>query len=147
MIYRQGRPSQNLITQHTLTRWKRPLSVSKTSKQPVMTTPLLSSLSMVDVPYTEGCLILSLTAGPLSVSHSNGKMPTLFLYTSKRVTEQNVATVVAFPFSLLQAKGWLKSCSHVFSSTWLINTTKTEILSTSSPDAPTFYIGRNQLKN
>ena len=58
---------------------------------------------MVDVLYTEGCIILSLTAGPLSVSHINGKMPTLFLYTSKRVTEQNVATVVAFPFSLLQA--------------------------------------------
>ena len=34
----------------------------------------------------------------------NGKMPTLFLYTSKRVTERNVATVVAFPLSLLQAK-------------------------------------------
>ena len=29
---------------------------------------------------------LILTAGPLCVSHSNGKMPTLFLYTSKRVT-------------------------------------------------------------
>ena len=43
---------------------------------------------------------LSMTAGPLNVSHSNGKMPTLFLYTSKRVTEQNVATVMAFPFSL-----------------------------------------------
>ena len=43
---------------------------------------------------------LSLTAGPLNISHSNGKMPTLFLYTSKRVTEQNVATVVAFPSSL-----------------------------------------------
>ena len=47
---------------------------------------------MVDVLYTEGCIILSLTAGPLNVSHSNGKMPTLFLYTSKRVTEQNVAS-------------------------------------------------------
>ena len=31
--------------------------------------------------------------------HSNGKMP-LCLYTSKRVTKQNVATVVASPFSL-----------------------------------------------
>ena len=60
---------------------------------------------------------ISLTAGPLNVSHSNGKMPTLFLYTSKRETEQNMATVVAFPFSLLQAKCWLKSCSHAFSST------------------------------
>ena len=53
---------------------------------------------MVDVLYTEGCIILSLTAGPLNVSHSNGKMPTLFLHTGKRVTEQNVATVVASPF-------------------------------------------------
>ena len=43
---------------------------------------------------------LSLTAGPLNVSHSNGKMPKLFLYASKRVTEQNVATIVAFPFCL-----------------------------------------------
>ena len=34
--------------------------------------------------YTEGCIILSLTAGPLSLSHSNGKMPILFLYTSKK---------------------------------------------------------------
>ena len=55
---------------------------------------------MVDVLYTEGCIILSLNAGPLSVSHSNGKLPTLFLCTSKRATEQNVATVVAFPFSV-----------------------------------------------
>ena len=55
---------------------------------------------MVDVLYTEGCIILSLTAGPLNVSHSNVKMPTLFLCTIKRVTELNVATVVAFPFSL-----------------------------------------------
>ena len=29
----------------------------------------------------------------------------------------------------------------------VINTTKTEILSTSSPDAPTFSISENQLKN
>ena len=29
----------------------------------------------------------------------------------------------------------------------IINTTKTEILSASSPDAPTFYISGNQLKN
>ena len=50
-----------------------------------------------DVLCTEGCIILSLIAGQLSVSHSNGKMPTLFVYTSKRVTEQNVATVVASP--------------------------------------------------
>ena len=69
---------------------------------------------------TEGCVILSLTAGPLNVSPSNGKMPTLFLYANKRVTEQNVATVVAFPFSLLQAKCWQKSCSSIFSSMLLI---------------------------
>ena len=55
---------------------------------------------MVAVLYTKGSIILSLVAGPLNVSHSNGKMPKLFLYTSKRVTEQNVATVVASPFSL-----------------------------------------------
>ena len=76
----------------------------KDNKAAVLTTSLLRSLSMVAVLCTEGCIISSLTAGPLSVSYSNGKMPTLFLYTSKRVTEQNVATVVAFPFSLLQAK-------------------------------------------
>ena len=55
---------------------------------------------MEAVLYTEGCIILSLTADPLGVSLSNGKMPTLFLHTSKRVTEQKVATVVASPFSL-----------------------------------------------
>ena len=98
------RSSQNLMTHHPLTKWKGPFSDSKTTKQPVLTTSLLRSLSMVAVLYTEGCIISSLTAGPLNVSHSNGKMPTLFLYTSKWVTEQNVATVVAFPFSLLQAK-------------------------------------------
>ena len=55
---------------------------------------------MVGELYTEGCIMYSLTAGLPNVSHGNGKMPTLFLYTSKGVTEQNVATVVAFPFSL-----------------------------------------------
>ena len=104
MIYRHCRSSQNLMTHHPLMKCKGPFSDSKTSKQPVLTTSLLRSLSMVAVLYTEGCIISSLTAGPLNVSHSNGKMPTLFLYTSKRVTEQNVATVEAFPFSLLQAK-------------------------------------------
>ena len=38
---------------------KRPFSVSKTTKQPVLTTSLLRSLSMVVVLYTEGCIILS----------------------------------------------------------------------------------------
>ena len=76
------------------------IQVSKTTKQPVLTASLLRSLSMVDVFYTEGCILLSFTAGPLNVSHSNGKMPTLFLHTSKRVIKQNVATVVASPFSL-----------------------------------------------
>ena len=89
---------------HPLTKWKRSFSDSKTTKQLDLTTSLLRSLSMVVVLYTEGCIISSLTAGRLNVSHSNGKMPTLYLYTSKSVTEQNVATVVAFPFSLLQAK-------------------------------------------
>ena len=42
--------------------------------------------------------------------------------------------------------------SHVISEAYLcaglmVNTTKTEILSTSSPDAPTFSISGNQLKN
>ena len=55
---------------------------------------------MVAVHYTDGCIILSLTAGPLGVSIGNGKMPTLFLCTIKRMTEQIVATVVASPFSL-----------------------------------------------
>ena len=51
------------------------------------------------MPNTEGCKISSLTAVPLSVFHSNGKMPTLFLHTSKWVTEHNVTTVVVYPFS------------------------------------------------
>ena len=98
MIYRHSRSSQNSMTHYPLMKWKRPFSVSKTAMQLVLTTSLLRSLRMVDVFYTEGCMILSLTAGPLYVSHSNGKMPTLFLCTSNRVTEQNVETVVAFPF-------------------------------------------------
>ena len=55
---------------------------------------------MVDVLYTEGCIIVSMTAGPLNVSHRNVKMPTLFLHASNRVTKKIVATVVASPFSL-----------------------------------------------
>ena len=62
-------------------KWKGPFSDSKTTKQPVLTTSLLRSLSIVVVLYTEGCIISSLTAGPLNVPHSNEKMPTLFLYT------------------------------------------------------------------
>ena len=81
-------------------KWKGPFSVSKTTNLPVLTTSLLRALSMVGVHYAEVSIILSLTDGPLSVSHSNEKMQTLFLYTSKRVTEQSVATVVASPFSL-----------------------------------------------
>ena len=88
------------MTHHPLTKWKRPFSVAKTTKQPVLTTSLLRSLSKVGELYTEGSIILSLTAGPLNVSHSNGKMTKLFSYTSKRVTEQNVATVVASPISV-----------------------------------------------
>ena len=56
---------------------------------------------------------------------------------------------VAFP--CLTADGLQRSLD-VMSETYLragliINTTKTEILSTSSPGAPTFSIGGNQLKN
>ena len=54
-------------------------------------------------------------------------------------------------FSSLTADGLQRSLG-VMSETYLragltINTTKTEILSTSAPDAPTFSIGENQLKN
>ena len=62
---------------------------------------------MVGVLYTEGCMILSLTAGMLNVAHSSEKIQTLVLYTSINVTEQNVATIV-------------KLCSPVFSNTLLI---------------------------
>ena len=120
MTYRHCRSSQNMMTHHPLTKWKRQFTVSKITKQPVLIKSLLRSLSMVDVLNTEGCIILFLTAGPLNVSHSNGKMTTLFLYTSKTVNEQFVATVMASPFSLLQAKCWLKSCSPVFLSKLLI---------------------------
>ena len=50
-----------------------PFSVSKTTMQLVLTTSLQRSLTMVTMLYTEGCIILSLTAGPLSVSLSIGK--------------------------------------------------------------------------
>ena len=54
-------------------------------------------------------------------------------------------------FPCLTADG-LQRCLDVMSETYLragliINTTKTEILSTSSPDAPTFSISGNHLKN
>ena len=49
----------------------------------------MRSSGMVGVLYTEGCIILSLTVGPLSLNHSNEKMPT-FLHTCKRVTELTV---------------------------------------------------------
>ena len=41
MIYRHCRSSQNLMTHHPLTKWKRPFSVSRTTKQPVLTTSML----------------------------------------------------------------------------------------------------------
>ena len=66
---------------------------------------------MEGVPYIGGCVILSLTAGPTSVSHRNGKMPTFMLHT--RETKQNKETVMATPFSLWQAKCWPKSCSPI----------------------------------
>ena len=68
------------------------------------------SLSMVNMCYIRGCTILSLTAGLQSVSRSNGKMSTLSLYINRRLTKQSVATVVASPFSLWQAKCWPRSC-------------------------------------
>ena len=40
-------------------------------------------IGMVDVLHTEGCIILSMTADPLSVYHSNEKMPTLFFIQAK----------------------------------------------------------------
>ena len=55
------------------------------------------------------------------------------------------------PFPALMLTDTMR-CIDVMSVTYLcaghiINTTKTEILSTSSPDAPTFSISGNQLKN
>ena len=102
---RHCRSPQNLMTHHPLMKWKGPFSVSKTTKQQVLTTSLLRSICMVVVLYTEGCIISSLTAGRLNVSHSNGKMPTLFLYTSKIVTEQNVASHGSRGISLLSVAG------------------------------------------
>ena len=79
MIYRHCRSSQNLMTHHPLEKLKRPFSVSKTTKQLVLTTSPLTSLSMVDVLCTEGYIILSLIAGLLNLSHSNGKNANIIL--------------------------------------------------------------------
>ena len=95
MIGMHCRSSQYMMTHHPLAKWKRPFSVSKPLKQPVLTTSLPGSSIMVGVLCIRACIILSLTAGPPSVSHRHGKMPTLFLYANKMVTEQNVATVMA----------------------------------------------------
>ena len=48
------------------------------------------------------------------------KNANIILVYKQRVTEQNVATVVASSLSLWQAKCWLKSCSPVFMITLLI---------------------------
>ena len=72
----------------------------KDNKAAHLTTSLLRPFSMVCVLYIGGCIILCLTVCTPSVSHSNEKMPTLSLCTSRTVTKQNVATVVASPFSL-----------------------------------------------
>ena len=68
---------------------------------------------------------------------------------SAMISALQYAYDAAFPS--LTADGLQRSLD-VMSETYLragliINTTKTEILSTSSPDAPTFSISRNQLKN
>ena len=68
---------------------------------------------------------------------------------SVMISALQYADDVALPS--LTADGLQRSLD-VMSETYLragliINTTKTEILSTSSPDAPTFSIGGNQLKN
>ena len=63
---------------------------------------------MMGVLYIGGYTILSLTAGPPKIACSNEKMPSLSFYTSRRVIAQNVATVVASPFFLWQAKSWQK---------------------------------------
>ena len=55
----------------------------KDNKTAVLITSLLRSLSMVDVLYTEGCIISSLTAGPLNVSLSNGKNNNILAYKQK----------------------------------------------------------------
>ena len=51
IIYRHCRSSQNMMTHHPLTKWKRPFSLTKTTKQPVQTTPQMLSLSMVNVCF------------------------------------------------------------------------------------------------
>ena len=71
MIYRHCRSSQNLMTHHPLMKWKRPFSVSKTTKQPFLTTSLLRSFSMVGVLYTEGCIILSAKYLPQQWENAN----------------------------------------------------------------------------
>ena len=68
---------------------------------------------------------------------------------SAMISSLQYADDAAFP--CLTADGLQRSLD-VMSETYLresliINTTKTEIISTSSPDAPTFSIGGNQLKN
>ena len=68
---------------------------------------------------------------------------------SAMISALQYADDAAFPS--LTADGLQRSLD-VMSETYLhagliINTTKTEILSTSSPDAPTFFISGNQLKN
>ena len=68
---------------------------------------------------------------------------------SAMISALHCADDAAFP--CLTADGLQRSLdvmseSHLLAGL-IVNTTKTEILSTSSPDAPTFSIGGNQLKN
>ena len=129
------------MTYHPFTKWKRLFSVSRTTRQPVLTTSLLRLSSMMGVPlhrrlhiFILHCclakclpqqlkissiiLVYSQKGDPAECGNDRGisllSVPTkswpLFLYIVKRVTLQNVETIVASlasPFSLCR-----QSSSH-----------------------------------
>ena len=135
------------MTHHPLTKLKKPFSVSMTTKQPILTISLPSLSSMVAVPYICGCIILSLNAGPLSVSHSNRKMLKLSLHTKRMVTEQNVATVLAYLFPLWQARCWPNSCSpDSWSVLWILSHMNINVVSGMGAAQLTWYLLPGNIK-
>ena len=112
---------------------------------------------MVAVLYTEGCIISSFTAGPLSVSHSNGKNANIILVYKQKGDRTECG--YSRGISLLSVTGKVLAVimlthllEHVVdlvlpeSQCLIINTMKTEMLSASSPDVPTFSISGISLK-
>ena len=123
-------------------------------KQGCVLAPIIFSLLLVAITLVSHCDLQSsvfigieyrLDGGLFNLRHLQAKTKT----SSAMISTLQYADDAAFPS--LTADGLQRSLD-VMSETYLcagliINATKAEILSTSSPDAPTFFISGNRLKN